>query len=105
MLDTKKLLGARIQELRRQKNFKQAQLAEIIDVDSKHISKIECGRCFPSILLLDKIAKALGIELYELLDTSYLKSRDEIILEINKILTDSSKDKLKNIYVVIKNLV
>ena len=56
MYDTKKYLGARIQEIRKLNGLKQSELAELLDIDPKHMSKIECGRCFPSFELLDKIA-------------------------------------------------
>ena len=103
-MDTKKYLGARIQELRKQKNYKQSELSEILNIDAKHISKIECGRCFPSFELLDKIANVFGVEPYELLQTNHLKSKDELIKEINQILENSTPEKLKNIYIAVKNL-
>ena len=105
MQDTKKYLGARIQEFRKQKNLKQSELAEILNIDSKHISKIECGRCFPSFELLDKMAGVFDVEPYELLQNYHLKPKNELISEINKILEESNPDKLKNIYITLKNLV
>lgn len=104
MQDTKKFLGARIQELRKVKNLKQSELAELLDIDSKHISKIECGRCFPSFELLDRIAGVFKVEPYELLQNNHLKPKDEIIKEINVILENSAPEKLKNIYITLKNL-
>ena len=104
MENTKQYLGARIQELRKQKALKQAELAEILNIDSKHISKIECGRCFPSFELLDKIASVLEVEPAELLQTSHLKNKPQLIEEINLILQNSSEDKIRKFYIVLKNL-
>lgn len=59
MQDTKKFIGARIREIRKQKGLKQSELEELIDIDPKHMSKLECGRCFPSFDLLGKIAQKL----------------------------------------------
>ncbi len=52
MGNTKQFLGARIQEIRRQKGIKQAELAEMIGVDSKHISKIEQGLTLSTVIAL-----------------------------------------------------
>ena len=41
-VDIKKLLGKRIKELRQRKNLTQEQLAEMIDVGERNLSKIEC---------------------------------------------------------------
>ena len=104
MENTKQYLGARIQELRKTKSLKQAELAEILNIDAKHISKIECGRCFPSFELLDKIASVLDVEPAELLQTSHLKAKAQLIEEINLILQNSSEDKIRKFYIVLKNL-
>ena len=104
MENTKQYLGARIQELRKQRALKQAELAEILNIDAKHISKIECGRCFPSFELLDKIASVLDVEPAELLQTSHLKAKDQLIEEINLILQNSPEEKIRKFYIVLKNL-
>jgi len=39
-VSTKKLLGARIKELRKIRKLSQDQLAEKIDIDPKHLSRI-----------------------------------------------------------------
>ncbi len=103
MQNTKKYLGARMQELRRQKKLKQAQLAELLNIAPKHISKIECGRCFPSFELLDRIADALEIEPYELLQNSHLKNKDELLDEINELLKNTSIEKIRSFYMILKN--
>ena len=77
---TKILLGARIQELRKHAHLTQAQLAEIIGIDEKHMSKIECGRHFPSLDLLNKIADALGKPLTDFFIDDHLQER-EILIE------------------------
>ncbi len=40
----KKSFGARIKELREQKGLNQEQLAEIIGLESRHLSRIETGK-------------------------------------------------------------
>ena len=45
-VDIKKLLRKRIKELRQRKGLTQEQLAEMIDVGERNLSKIECGNNF-----------------------------------------------------------
>ncbi len=63
MTDTKKLIGARIKELRRQTGLTQEQLAERVGLDSRHLSRLEVGRHFPSLISLERIAAALDVPL------------------------------------------
>ena len=46
-MDNKKLLGKRIKELRKYRNFTQEKLAELIDIEPCSLSAIEIGRHFP----------------------------------------------------------
>ncbi len=77
---TKMAFGARIQELRKHCHLTQAQLAEIIGIDEKHMSKIECGRHFPSLDLLNKIADALNKSVEDFFVVEHLENR-EILIE------------------------
>ena len=59
--------GAVIRKLREQKNMTQADLAEIIQVSAKAVSKWETGHGYPDITLLEPLTTALGISVLELL--------------------------------------
>lgn len=48
MSELKKLLGRRVQELRKTRKIKQEELAEMINIAPRNMSNIETGRCFPS---------------------------------------------------------
>jgi transcriptional regulator with XRE-family HTH domain len=60
------LLGRRIRTLRTQKGWTQQHLGDVADVNYKFLGEIERGSQNPSLTVLEKIAKALGVELYEL---------------------------------------
>jgi transcriptional regulator with XRE-family HTH domain len=97
----KKKLGARIQEIRKSKRLTQEVLAEIIDMDPPNLSNIECGRRFMSAETLEKIAKALEVEEKELFNfenVEQIKSRSELIGDINGILNTASYSELKYIH-------
>ncbi|MDD4188750.1 MAG: helix-turn-helix domain-containing protein [Eubacteriales bacterium] len=59
--------GAAIKRLREKQNLTQADLAVILGVSDKAVSKWETGRGYPDITLLEPIAKALRISVIELL--------------------------------------
>ncbi len=65
MSDTRKLVGARIKELRRQAGLTQEKLAERVDLDARHLSRLEVGRHYPSLNSLERIANALNASLVE----------------------------------------
>lgn len=104
MYDTKKYLGARIQEIRKIQGLKQTELAELVGIDSKHMSKIECGRCYPSFELLDKIALALNKSAADLLETEHLHSRTELMSVMIERLQNCTDEKFKCAYKVLKEI-
>ena len=56
-------LGMRIRYLRKQKGMSQLDLSLEAEVNKNYISDLERGSRNPSILLLEKICKALDIDL------------------------------------------
>lgn len=60
--------GATIKQIRESRNLTQAELAEIIGVSSKTISKWETAKGLPDISLLQPLAQALGISVIELMN-------------------------------------
>jgi len=51
---------------RRKSGFTQAQLAEKVNVSTHHVGMIELSRNYPTLELVERIANALDIEIYEL---------------------------------------
>ncbi len=66
-MDSKKV-GGFIAELRKEKGLTQLQLAELLNVTDKAISRWETGKGYPDIELLQKIAEVLEVNLNELLN-------------------------------------
>lgn len=62
-----RLFGERLAALRKEKGMTQAQLAEILNVSNKTISRWETAEGYPEITLLVPLAKALGVTVDELL--------------------------------------
>ena len=63
----KYVTGATIKELRERKRLTQAELAELLTVSDKTISKWETGKGYPDITLLEPLAQALGVSITELI--------------------------------------
>ncbi len=103
IMQTKELLGLKIKELRKQKKLTQEKLAEMLNLDAGYISKLEVGRNFPTIGTLEKIAKALDVELYELFQFSPSKELD-FKSEITNIYDCLNKEKQYTLYRVAKDL-
>jgi len=91
MNNIKKLLGKRIKELRKSKNFTQDELAEKIGIGTPNISYFETGRFSPAIETMEKMAEALGVEMYELFMFNPLKSTEEIRAELEEAIRSDEK--------------
>ena len=60
-------MGTIISDARKSKNMTQAELAEVLHVTDKAVSKWERNICCPDITLIPEIAKTLDISIEELL--------------------------------------
>lgn len=103
-------LGARIKELRKNKKYTQDEFAELIGVDAKHLSRVECSRTQPSLNLLNKISQVLEIDISELFKIQHqkaqcYKNKKELIKEIDSILSNSDFNKIKLFYKILKDIV
>ena len=70
MNNIKKKIGNNVRRLRRFKGLKQSELAELVGVEDKTISRIEVGGNYPSMDLLVRMAEALDSELTEFVNFS-----------------------------------
>lgn len=104
-MDHKKLLGQRIKYFRKTKKLTQEQLAELVGMEPNSISIIESGRNFPTLNSLEKIAKALDIELNILFRYSRTQTNSEIIDNINFELTKLSNEKLEKVRLFIEDFI
>lgn len=57
-----------IKETRKKKKISQEKLAKLAKVDRSALSYIETGKSCPSLRTLQKLAKALGVKVSELLE-------------------------------------
>lgn len=70
------ITGTTIRSLREGKKLTQSQLASLIGVSSKTVSKWETAKGFPDISLIEPLSKALGISVPELLSGEQIINRN-----------------------------
>ena len=104
MEEIKYLLGLKIKELRNKKGLSQQKLAELINIDQRNLSNIECGNTFPTKSLL-AITEAFNITLPELFDFNYLaKNTDDMKKYIVKRLDNLDNSNIKILYKLIHSM-
>lgn len=65
-MDLRLRVGLNVQNARRDRGLSQEELAARADVNQSYLSDIERGRRNPSLLVLARIAGALGVDVEEL---------------------------------------
>lgn len=102
MSDLKKLLGKKIQVIRKSKNLTQEKLAELIDIETPSLSYLETGKYSPSIETLQKLSEVLKVAPWEFYYFSDI-SEEEMKEELKKAL-DNNPKLLKLIYNFYKSI-
>ncbi len=102
--DIKKLFGKRIKELKIKQGLTQEQLAEMIEVGERNLSKIECGNVFVKASTITKLIKALKVEPQELFEFSQYQEQNNLKQELITAIqnNDVDVDLLYKIYRSIK---
>ena len=99
-MNSLKLFGKRLKELRKLNKLTQEQLAELIG--PKQICRIENGACFTTFETLQKISKIFNVEIYDLFYCEHKQTKDALVKEMNEIFKNASDDKIELIYKLVK---
>ena len=100
---TKELLGVRIKELRKLRGLTQDHLSQKVNIDSKHLSRLEGGRNFPSLDTLERLANVLQVDLCSFFEFAHkARSARELKRIINELLKDADDHKLKLVVKILK---
>lgn len=104
MYSLKHKFGLRLQEIRKLRGLTQEKLAEIIGVDTPHISNIERGKYFVKAETLENLAKALDVEEKEFFEFNHFQKREFIIDSINEYANKCDTSKLEFLSKMINSL-
>lgn len=98
----KKYIAKIIQNARKQKGLKQSELAEMIGISEKHLSKIETGNNYPALNNFLKMVQVLDLSLkdFGLNDNSRLSEQKTYIQKI----INTSTEKQLNTYAEVINV-
>ena len=96
-----KLLGQRIKELRKRNNLTQAGLAEIIGMETTNLCKLENGGQIPKEENIEKISKALKVNIKDLLDFWHMKSISKLQDELILLIKNATRKELELYYKLI----
>ncbi len=105
MKSTKELLGARIKELRKSRGLSQNELSERIGIDAKHLSRIEVGNSYPSLDTLERISRALGVEIKDVFEFDHDITKRALLQNIQKMLREASAEDLNLIHKIVRSIV
>ncbi len=76
-------VAAAVRDLRHVRNLSQRQLASRMGVPRTYISKIENGKAMPTLSSLDRLARALQVDISALLRDAPTRHRDEAAVLLN----------------------
>lgn len=96
------MLGARIREQRKRKEKTQEQLAELLGIDQKHMSRIELGKSYPSLDRLIKIAEALEVSLPSLFEFMHMEEESERLKQINEMVQMLGEADQRRLFKIVK---
>jgi transcriptional regulator with XRE-family HTH domain len=93
MTDLRKVLALNMKYYRKKQGISQAKLAEEADITENYIAMIETGKRFPTVTIIERIAKALQrdtVEFFSVKQDDPLRKKTiktKILTDIEAILT------------------
>ena len=81
--------GAFVAQLRKERGMTQKELADILHVTDKAVSKWETGKGFPDMKLLEPLARALGVSLVELMRGERLEAESLPMEEAEQVVSQA----------------
>jgi transcriptional regulator with XRE-family HTH domain len=107
MISLREIFAYNLKKKRQNCGLSQAKLAEMVNVSTHHIATIETTRNYPTLDLVERMAHALDIEIYELfidplspheemerLYQTVAKNIEQVVSEaVEKALADKPKEK------------
>lgn len=90
-----RLIGLRIKELRKNKGLSQEELAEKADTSPNYLSRMERGTENPTLEMLIKLSRSLGVEMWELFDFGHEGSQKEVKESLMQFIKEADEEKIR----------
>ncbi|MDP2383709.1 MAG: helix-turn-helix transcriptional regulator [Nitrospirota bacterium] len=104
-MDIKRAVGKRIKIVRQRNGLTQDQLAEQVGLSPKYISGIERGVENPTMDILIRLAKVLGVEPYDLFLFGESEESEKALRKgIEKMVREVDREKLQLYFDVMRNI-
>lgn len=104
-MDIKRAVGKRIKIVRQRSGLTQDQLAEQVGLSPKYISGIERGVENPTMDILIRLAKVLGVEPYDLFLFGESEESEKALRKvIEKMVREADLKKLQLYFDVMRNI-
>jgi transcriptional regulator with XRE-family HTH domain len=84
--------GRRLREMRRDRGLSQSQLAEWAEITPEYVSRIERGLVGPSLMVVDRLAAALGSSPKSLFEFEVVASTDTVVERIHELAKRAPPD-------------
>ena len=97
---SKEIIGKRIANARKASRMTQAELSEKIDISEKYLSRIECEKQLPSIVIIARICEILHISADEILLLSQAKFQINSKERQNEIVSFSKYEQYQIIEII-----
>jgi transcriptional regulator with XRE-family HTH domain len=91
-METKKLVGMRIKNLRRGKGYSQEKLAELAGINAKYLSSVERGEENPTLDLFIRLSQSLKIDINEMFNIEYESQPPQMLRKKLQALVAEIKD-------------
>lgn len=104
-MDVKRAVGKRIKIVRQRNGLTQDQLAEQVGLSPKYISGIERGVENPTMDILIRLAKMLGVEPYDLFLFGESEESEKALRKgIEKMVREADREKLQLFFDVMRKV-
>ena len=97
-------IGKMISNARKVAGLTQAELSEIVGVSEKYLSRIECGRQMPNVVIVIKLCEVLNISADNLFSLNQAISSDDKILEEISAFSTYEQEQIVKIIKIIKEI-
>jgi transcriptional regulator with XRE-family HTH domain len=89
--------GERIKKVRKQKGMTQKELADKLGITNNSLSRYEIGERQPPVDMLEKIANALGVQMWELLYDGNIEFNNNVEKDITEMTPEEQAEVFKKL--------